>query len=634
MNRYVRTLLTGTLFLVWVTFLRVASDPFDLVKATILWIGGLLVLGLTWKNLVDSLKQDLNFVLLPGMFFSAAVLSTFFSEAPWVSFFGQYQRYTGLLTLFVCIVFFLVMAKLTSERDVASLMTAVVFASLVSNSYGLLQELDADPFEWSSDSFGKFVFGTLGNPNSASGFTALSAVCATYLLVKEGHSKWRVIGAAVSIGVTGGMLSLYNSFQGTITAAAIATVLLLLQANSESISNLGAKALLALALLILPSADFGVLGVVIGAGIGLIAGVVMTGIETTFKVHRRPRVLFVSSVGIALAVPAFWFADVQNELANGLVERGDFYRSAIRVFREDPVFGSGLETFGFFFTAFRDSSHAVLLEASRTTSVHSVQLGMFSNGGLILGISYLALVAWIMVRLVRRALGADKSDLHETFFWMGAVLAIQLQSSVSVEHIALYPLYFVLYGCALAHSRSAEPSRRTKKLRVQLELLPSIFGTVIAVSLLVVTLRPIRAGMASMDGFEQLVRGDGSSALRSFESATHLAPWEGLYWYQTSELYFQAGNAPKASEYAKVASAKTRYGSGIGAASVRAVLTNGEVEEARALALRYLASDPYAPQLRSSLVGLFDEVARAFESQGDSEMAERSSSIARELRTA
>lgn len=631
MRSSVRYTLAITLFFVWVTFWRIAADPFDLVKATILWIGGSAVLGLASSDLYRALKNGGWRVHFPVGFLVAAALSTAFSQAPLTSLFGQYQRYTGLLTISVCVVLFLVVSNLASGSDVRLLSGTVVAACLVANTYGLLQEFDLDPFEWSSSSFGKFVFGTLGNPNSASGFTSLASVGAVHLLITGSATRqWKVL-SAVSIGFTAGMLALYDSFQGTAAALAVGIILLVIQPSKEPFSDFVAKSALGLLLIILPNISIGRAGVVVGIAVGLIAGLIMTGWKSRREVGWKPRVIGVSLGGLVMAVPVFVFFDVSAQIRSGFVERGDFYRAGLRIFGENPIVGAGLETFGFNFTRFRSASHAINLETSRTTSVHSVQLGMFSNGGLVLGLAYLLFIGWILVVLIRRAKNSAESPRNRAIFWILAVLVIQIQSSVSVEHVALYPLYFVIYACALADVTRVQSERRDRKPRRESQVARTVTALLLVSLALVLATRPLRAGVASMNAFERLVQGDGSGALREFENATALAPWEGLYWYQTSQLYMEAGNTTNASKFSKTAIEKTRYASGIGLDAVKAVVSNGELEEAREFALGFIVADPHAPSLRASLVGLFEEVGQWYLSEGFQVEGERALAIAEEL---
>jgi O-antigen ligase len=73
-----------------------------------------------------------------------------------------------------------------------------------------------------------------------------------------------------------------------------------------------------------------------------------------------------------------------------LSERREFWSAGVGIFRDNPVLGTGLDTYAHHFLAYRPASHARVNLIATTDAPHSVPLGMFTNGGVILGLAWLA----------------------------------------------------------------------------------------------------------------------------------------------------------------------------------------------------------------------------------------------------
>jgi len=94
---------------------------------------------------------------------AAYVMSTMFSVAPRVSFWGAYIRAQGLYTWLSYMVVFLAIVLLVRRRDqLERVVTVVVLASVAPSVYGVLQHFALDPIPWAMSV--KRVHSTLGNP--------------------------------------------------------------------------------------------------------------------------------------------------------------------------------------------------------------------------------------------------------------------------------------------------------------------------------------------------------------------------------------------------------------------------------------------------------------------------------------
>jgi hypothetical protein len=79
---------------------------------------------------------------------------------------------------------------------------------------GFLQQSGTDPFQGTSESFGKFVFGTMGNPNTGTAFVSVVSPLTAWAMLRRQHPLWiRVVSGAV-FGLAMGMMPAFMSFQG------------------------------------------------------------------------------------------------------------------------------------------------------------------------------------------------------------------------------------------------------------------------------------------------------------------------------------------------------------------------------------------------------------------------------------
>jgi Tfp pilus assembly protein PilF len=249
---------------------------------------------------------------------------------------------------------------------------------------------------------------------------------------------------------------------------------------------------------------------------------------------------------------------------HGFIERGSFWRAAITIFRAHPVLGSGLDTFGQHFLRVRPASHAHQFQFTQAESAHSVPLNMLANGGIVLAATYVALVVvvgWTIVRGLRRLEGRQRLLLGGL---AGAWVGYQVQSIVSIDvpPLALAHLFLAAAIVVVA----LEPDFRLVTLPGEgvtvrgsgahrQEVVSAstwVASTVVAVAVLVgmwLALRPFRADLASAAVF----RGTPAQGKAHADSAVALAPWQGRYWVERTQVYERLGHPVEAVQSAKEA---------------------------------------------------------------------------------
>lgn len=636
-----------TVFIIPVAIWRVAVDPIDLVKGTFLWV---LALPLIAVNLMRFLsggrfEYSRSLVRISCAFGLALVVATATSMSPWVSLFGQYQRYTGLLTLLSCVLIMNLVVDVVARGRANLIIYSLLAAAIIVVGYGLLQEFDLDPLEWSASSFSKLVFATLGNPNTASAWVSC-IVPLLFAALLELRNLLPKIGLSVLLGLAVPLIGAFVSFQGQI--AVVTTILISgawFRSESRTPLSVGGVVLMSATLIFVPQLPTrGYLFLL--APFLVIVGALLDNFGNTREsrsivgsvICSNRKVFF--SIGVGTTIAAGYGARnfVLEGLRGGFIERGDFYRAAFGIWKSEPLFGSGLETFGYVFGEFRPASHAVNLESSRTSSAHSIFLGMFSNGGLILGVSYLVL----MLVVGRFAFLLLKQTGCRSVLESGLVagwLSFQIVSVISVEHVALFLLNFVLSGLVVgnyirhdasqsrvAGKRRREPRRRRIVKRRQSGLV-SLTALVVIAGMLAgasQVIRPLRAANSSYNGL-QVYYGTGElkRVLEDMEKATRLAPWEAIYKLQLAESLVEVGDYESARSVAIKAAQQSFYQGGIASNLAAIVFDSGDLLGGIEIMENAVRNDPHAPMLKENLAVIKVLGTQEFLIRGDRQTARK-----------
>lgn len=633
-----RALVYAIAAIVPLVFWRSVTDSFDLTKGTVLNIFGTFLLGALVLTLVlGGAKVIARPVWIAvGAFAAGSLIATITSMAPTVSIVGQSQRYTGLATILSGLLVTLALVAFFNTRQLIVLVQVMVGTAVVVALYTLMQESNNDPFEWFSESFGKFVFSTLGNPNTGAAYTAVTLpVVAWAMLRKDHHVSIRITAGAV-FGSALGSLAVFQSFQGPV--AAVVTIAYLVAwalLNGRTTGSWLIAGFMSLAIPLMTTRTGGTGSILL---LAVVFGALAYGVPTIQKL-TLPESLYAKRKPIAGAVGALALVAlvvvgpgaagfIADEIEGGMNERGDFYRSAVEVFQQNPVVGSGLETFGFVFAENRPENHATRLEASRTSSVHSVPLGMFSNGGIILGLTYLGFVGFTgysLVRALRRDITAGSGALLAAGT---AWLAYQVQSLVSVEHVALFTLHFTLAGIVLAFAwpngfeAVSTAVKRGRNRNPVYKTMPAVavagVGVVALVAVSFVITRPMQAARASFLGLGAAYQAqDGATAFKELTSATDRAPWEPVYHIQLAEILQGLGRIEDAAAEAIIAVERSFYNPGITPQLAQLVANAGDTDTAVEFVREAVRRDPLAPGVSAAAARLMTQVGATKNTAGD-----------------
>jgi tetratricopeptide (TPR) repeat protein len=156
------------------------------------------------------------------------------------------------------------------------------------------------------------------------------------------------------------------------------------------------------------------------------------------------------------------------------------------MFRNNPLFGIGIDRYGSYFKEYREVQYPLNYGFDITsTNAHNTPIQFFATGGLLVGLSYLILVlmiAYIGIKGVRNYKGRDRLVLGSFF---AGWLAFQSQSLVSIDNIGISIWGWFLAGIIVALSKTqSEVNQNRKSLFTTLQ--PLVSGTLAMIALILV----------------------------------------------------------------------------------------------------------------------------------------------------
>jgi putative inorganic carbon (hco3(-)) transporter len=528
-----RLIVATAVVLTAVVFHPRALDPVNVPKLTALvaCAAGLaaLVVTRTARTRVLRVPTSATAVAAVALLIGLAVSAAVAPHGP-TAVLGAYGRNSGLLSYTGALVLLLVVLQSFDAAATRTVALAVGLAGLFTATYGALQLLGTDAVGWSNP-FNP-VIAAMGNPNFA----------AAYLGITVPVAAWGALWTGWAL-------------PGRVAAGTTALLCLTVAVLSESVQG--------------PMAAL--------AGLGVVAlGVALDRPER----QRRPALAglgLLGAGGAALLVLGLAGTGPVAAAFSGISyqARRWYWEAALSAFAREPLTGVGLDSFG---GAWRTDGP---LEAFRqlggdhfTDAAHSVPLQHLAQGGLVVGVPYLALlgvVAWALLSGLIRLRGQDRLLLAGLG---GAWAAYQVQSLVSIDQIGLLTTHFVLAGAVVvaagrspvrevrlpgapapAPVTSGAPRRTGRRVpsapppartATPLDVAVAVVAGAAALAASWLAAQPLRASTAAFAAQTAELAGDPATALDRYDLAIARAPGEGHYRLLRASLLNQDGRPTEA----------------------------------------------------------------------------------------
>jgi O-antigen ligase len=532
--RTARLVLATGLFLVPVVFDPRTLDSFNLAKLTVLWVFGV-VAGAAWlyathltgerRSVIRSPITRASLVLLV-----VALLATLASPNKVLSFFGLYHRYEGFVSIALYVLVLLLLVALYRGRAGALREIAVALGASagVVAAYVILQKTGADVTNWRLPDGNPppFPIGSLGNSAFTASYLGITAPFVVYLVIASAGVRRLVWGAVGLLAVLA--LWFTSGRAGMIGAAAGVLVLLLFTSR-------------------------------IAAG-------------------RKIFVVFVTLLVLALA--PILAGDVTDPAQSGVLRtatagyRAEVWEASWRMFRERPFLGWGPESFFGAYPEFRTPGEARRQGLVIPDKPHNIYLGWATATGVVGFGTFIVLAGLALVLLARRSLGMTRPRRLLAAAFAAGLVAYLAQGIYSVDVPPLALLFWialagavVLTGGKQASPRpegAAEPETDDELLeeephkpsaldriadnewtRQRPWAVPTVVG-VVALVLVFLGMRPLRADHAAWSGERRAAVGWSTGTMALYDKAIQLNPREAAYRGLAGAYLERVANDPRA----------------------------------------------------------------------------------------
>jgi len=399
----------GGLAIITLYFQTNLYDPFNSPKMWILffiaaWLTGYLV---SFKKIIFDVKSLKILLYLVLIFITSAIFASLFTDFKYVAVFGEVMRRNGFISYLSLAIFLLATSTFVRVFNIKKLYTATYFVAAITAIYAFMQTTGNDFVKWNNNY--NSIIGTLGNPNFAA---ALMAVMGVLIFSSTFITDFNI----------------YTRF----FAGTIATVLLGLIYKSN--------------------ARQGLLSYILGVGLFLTIWLFIKNRKLGIAALSGGVIVFVFSLLGMLQI-----GPLERFLYKPTVTvRGHYWRAGIDMFKENPIFGVGMDRYGAYFKQFREVGYPLSYGFDITSSnAHNTFIQLFATGGIFLGTSYLILNGYIVKRAIfglKNLRGNNQLVLAGVF---SAWIAFHAQSLVSIDNIGISIWGWVLGGSIIGLSVSA-----------------------------------------------------------------------------------------------------------------------------------------------------------------------------------
>jgi len=392
------------------------EDPLNLPKMFVLVLFAAVVLALSLPALwsareIISSSQRIGLALV-GLFALGLLISTLATDVKYTAIFGEYHRNNGALSYLAMAILTGAGALVFNLKSSDRYLKFNVVTGLILTGYGFLQASGKDPVGWTID-YNPFIT-TLGNPNFTSGFLGISAIAILLLAVESTGRKYQ---AAYAVGL-------------------LADLYILMRSGSIQ----------------------GLFGFLIGAAIIMIVKLWI------FNRKYGRLSLFLAAIGATPVVLAIInVGPLASNLYQGtLRNRLDYWHAAINMFKDNPIFGVGIDRFGEYYREYAIQNQVV--QGQITDNAHSVYLQILATGGLITFIPYILTIGFITFigfQAMLQSSGITKLRIAGIFgIWLGTV-AVNI---VAIDNLGVAVWFWITGGVLLAASSSINSKDTNKSI--------------------------------------------------------------------------------------------------------------------------------------------------------------------------
>jgi O-antigen ligase len=311
--------------------------------------------------------------------------------------FGVVGRHSGFLAYFGYGLIFVLSLMYANSKNFEVLIKGILIAGFLGSVYSLLEYFDLE--FWKMSVVYEGTSGLFGNPNFSGAFMALAAISTVWFLLNKSNNFTKILSG----------LTLPFALFGIYTSKALQ----------------------------------GYISLVIGLSV-----IVFMKIWEQNKKFGYAALGLIGLGGFAAAMGSLQIGPLSSLLYKGSVsERGDMWRTAIAMIKDNPLWGVGIERYGFYFRQYRDLKQALRAGPDVfSDNAHNVTLHLMATGGVFLGILYLAITLGILIVGIKSLLNSEGNKQKALTVGLAIWLPIQAQNAISVDNPGVFVWSWILGG--------------------------------------------------------------------------------------------------------------------------------------------------------------------------------------------
>lgn len=349
------------------------SEVFEFNKIILVYILTTLIVSAWLARTVLAQKTVFRRTLLDIpllVFLGSQIISTIISIDPQTSLLGYYSRFNGGLISTICysLLYWAFVSNLDRKHALYTIYYILASAVLVS-IYGVLEHFGIDKNVWVQDVQSR-VFSTLGQPNWLSAWLiALIPISWSLSLSEKFSIKSKKFWFYFSLSALFFITFLFTKSRSGLLAFGV----MYLFFWSSAIWKLKKEILKPFVII---SSSLLIISLIIGTQF-------TPGVSELFNRNRA-----LPAVALAQAEPALEVGGTESGTIRKIVWKG-----GLDIWKNYPIFGSGIETFAFAYYAHRPAEHNLVSEWDFIyNKAHNEFLNIAANSGTIGLVSYLILI--------------------------------------------------------------------------------------------------------------------------------------------------------------------------------------------------------------------------------------------------
>ena len=431
-----------------------------------------------------------------AIFLASQILSTVFSIDSHTSLWGYYSRFHGGLvsTVSYIVLYYALVTNLTRDK-ISFLIYSIISSAALVALYGVLEHFGIDKHLWVQDVASR-VFSTIGQPNWLSAYLVAILPLPIFLAFNHCHPR---------------------SNRGSIFYFSLALLFFITIIFTKSQSGLAATGLILAAIIIYFT----------GRKLKFIYFLIVPLI-LVLAIAKRDFIVKINPFGVS-NLAALVEADRATRLAgsDSMIIRQVVWQGARELGLKNPLFGTGLETFGYTYFTVRPALHNLLSEWEFLyNKAHNEYLNFLANTGFVGLAAYLLLIGWTLVWWAR-----TEGPVSRGLFFGYISILITNYFGFSVVPVALF--FFLFPALVFTLSKSKE---RYVSLNFSINKYLGLFILApLTVYFLLVPYNQWRADIAYNTGKQYLSLPAYRQSLDELKKAVGISPNEPLFLAQLAE---------------------------------------------------------------------------------------------------